>query len=128
MKIDKFDIRGENINLFGDGVIDLDKMKLNINLNISAMKYYDRVIANIPIANYLILGDDGSISTMLKIEGNISNPDISTNIPNELISAPSELGRRIYNLPNRLLQFFKSLNIIDEEDRESVREFFNIFN
>ncbi|HIC10982.1 MAG TPA: hypothetical protein EYO61_06485, partial [Campylobacterales bacterium] len=124
VKIEKFDIRGENINLFGDGVVDLGKMKLDINLNISAMKYYDRVIANIPIANYLILGDDGSISTMLKIEGNISNPNISTNIPNELISAPSEFGRRIYNLPNRLLQFFKSLNIIDEEDRESVREFF----
>ncbi len=123
----EFQIKGENIDFFGKGYIDLKKEALSIQIDISAVKYVDKIIENIPVANYLILGDDGSISTRIVVRGKLDDPKISTEVHKDILFTPLELSKRALNLPAKILEIFKELNINDRENQKHVKEFFNNF-
>lgn len=118
-------VDGESVDLSGYGKIDFAKQKIDLFLDISAIKYIDKVIENIPIANYLILGDDGSIATRIHIKGDLNDPEISTELAKEIISTPFEIGKRAFNIPLKILTILKELNIDDEQNRENVNQFIN---
>jgi len=120
----EFNIKGENIDFVGKGYINLKTQKISIQIDISAVKYVDKALENIPIANYLILGDDGSISTRIFIKGDIDDPKISTELHKEILSTPIKLTERAFNLPAKVLEIFKKLNINDKENQKNVKEFF----
>ncbi len=125
-------VDGESVDISGSGKIDLKNKKIDLYLDISAIKYIDKVIENIPIANYLILGEDGSISTRIHISGDLDNPDISTDLAKEIVSTPFEIGKRAFNIPLKILIILRELNINDNQNRENINEFiknidFNLF-
>jgi hypothetical protein len=120
-------VKGETVDIVAKGYIDLEASKISLQVDISAVKYVDKFIENIPIANYLILGDDGSIATRILVRGDLSNPKISTEIHKDLLYTPLEVTKRAFNLPAKILELFKELNINDNKNQESIREFFQLF-
>ena len=116
-------IKGESIDFSGKGYIDIANNKISMQIDISAIKYIDKFIENIPIANYLILGDDGSITTRIVIRGNLDDPKISSQIHKDIFYTPLELTKRVFNLPTKMLEVLKDLNFNDKQNQDNVRDF-----
>ena len=125
--IKKSKIKGENIDFTINGYFDLKNMKINLKVDISAIKYIDKLLENIPIANYLVLGENGTISTTLVIRGEIDNPKIYTEIHKEILKSPIEMGRRMYKLPQEMLDLIKRIHLFDDQDREVILKIFQTF-
>jgi len=120
-------IKGESVDFSGKGYIDLKNQKINMRIEISAIKYVDKFIGNIPIANYLILGDDESIATRILIRGDLTDPKISSELHKDILYTPVELTKRVFNLPVKILELFKELNLNDKQNQDNVKKFLNQF-
>ena len=118
-------IKGESVDFAGSGFIDLENSTVDIQIDISAIKYIDKFIENIPVANYLILGDDGSIATRIIIKGKLNDPKISSELHKDILYSPFKLTNRVFNLPAKILEVFKSLNLNDKTNQENVKQFLN---
>jgi len=116
-------IKGESVDFSGSGYIDIENSLIDMQIDISAVKYLDKFIDNIPVANYLILGDDGSIATRIVIKGKLDDPKISSEIHKDILYSPFQLTGRVFNLPVKILEVFKSLNLNDKQNQENVQQF-----
>jgi hypothetical protein len=118
----ELEIHGETVDISVKGYIDIDNNKINLKVDIATLKYFDEFVENIPIANYVLLGDDGSMTTRIIVKGALDEPDIYPEIHEEILSTPIELGKRFLNLPVKLLEFFKELNIGQSQNREEMQK------
>ena len=125
--IKKSKIKGENIDFTINGYFDIENMKISLKVDISAIKYVDKLLENIPIANYLVLGENGTIATTLVIRGAVDNPKIHTEIHKEILRSPIEMGKRVYKLPQKMLDFFKKIHLFDNKDKEVISDIFQKF-
>jgi hypothetical protein len=125
--IKKSKIKGENIDFTISGYFDIENMKISLKVDISAIKYVDKLLENIPIANYLVLGENGTIATTLVIRGAVDNPKIHTEIHKEILRSPIEMGKRVYKLPQKMLDFFKKIHLFDSQDKEVISDIFQKF-
>jgi hypothetical protein len=108
VQIPDVQIFGESVNVMSKGNIDLEAKKLDIKLDISAIKYVDKLIGKIPVVNHMFLGEDETLATSLKIDGNLTDPNISIDIDGKsLIDIPVEIGKRILSLPAFILKTVK---------------------
>ncbi len=118
-------ILGESVDISVQGNIDIAKSKLDLKVDIAIVKYLDKFVDNIPIANYVILGEDGSLATRIIISGDMSDPSISTELHEEILSAPIKFGRRFLNLPNKLLSLLKEFNLPQKKSQKEVQDLIN---
>jgi len=102
--IKKLVLNGDSIDIIGDGVIYLDKEFLDIRLEVSTVKNLSKIIKNIPIVGYIVLGD-GRIATRVTIKGNFKNPTIETNLIRDTINAPINILQRTLSLPVKFFEF-----------------------
>ena len=100
-------LKGDSIDITGSGVIYLDKESLDFKLKISTVKNLSKIIKNIPLVGYLILGD-GKISTNVNINGDMYNPNIETNMFEDTIKAPLNIIHRTLTLPIKFFELFDS--------------------
>lgn len=98
----------ENLHTVGNmtdfkvyGLIDLNKKEIDANVILIFLKDYSKIIDYVPVLNYLFLGDEKSISTQLKIVGNLDDPKIETNLTQDAAGAPVNFIKRIFNLPSK---------------------------
>lgn len=120
-------IKGESVDISGKGYIDLEKSKIDMKIEISAIKYVDKFIGNIPIVNYLVLGDDKSIATGIIISGDLAEPDISSELHKDILFTPIEVTKRVFNLPSKVLKVLKDLNLNDKKNQENIQDFLQYF-
>jgi hypothetical protein len=94
-------INSKEMKFLGKGVASLKYNILDLDLNLktdlgsSAYK--------IPVVGYIIFGED-SVSTSLKIEGALDDPQISTTIAKDIIIAPLNILKRIFLVPYHLFK------------------------
>ncbi len=110
--IRKFELKGESIDIEGEGMIDLENENVDVKLRLSTIKNLSKIIKNIPLVGYLILGD-GKITTNLSVTGNIYNPEIQTNMLKDTLKAPVNIIQRAITLPIKFIELFE-----DEEDKK----------
>ena len=72
-------------------------MKLNLNTDLGSS------ISKIPVVGYIFLGND-SISTSLKIDGNLDNPKVKTLIAKDIVVAPLNIIKRTLLFPVHLFK------------------------
>jgi hypothetical protein len=87
-------ILGKGVASTKYNILDLD-LNLKTDLGSSAYK--------IPVVGYIIFGED-SVSTSLKIEGALDDPQISTTIAKDIIIAPLNILKRIFLVPYHLFK------------------------
>jgi len=92
------DIKGENLTFTGNGYIDLKNSKINLNLNINLLI---KLIKDIPIVSYILLGKDGGITIKITIKGDLTNPKIDKNTASNIIEAPFGIIKRTILTPFR---------------------------
>lgn len=116
LTIDKLRTNGTTINTEAEGWIDFENNILKVNLELISLKDYSKILSKIPWAGYIILGENGSISTSLLISGNRNAPKITTNLTSEIIMLPLNMVKRTITWPFNL--FNKIKEIVTEEPEE----------
>lgn len=98
---------GDSTNIFGSGTIDLKRKKINLALRIFLIKDMGTIISKIPIAGYLLLGDDGSLTTTITITGDLNHPKFGVDLAKDLVMAPINIIKRTLNLPTKILNWLQ---------------------
>ncbi|MDH5465035.1 MAG: AsmA-like C-terminal domain-containing protein, partial [Thiovulaceae bacterium] len=96
---------GRSSNIFGEGTVNLANDKLDLTLRIFLLKDMGSIIGSIPIAGYLLLGDDNSLTTTLTVTGTIQKPKVTVNLAKDLIMAPINIIKRTFSLPAKFLHW-----------------------
>lgn len=99
IKIPKMDIDGVHSSFKGKADIDLYNEKIQANIDIIFMKDYAKIISYIPLVNYIILGDEKRFSYSVDVDGNLTNPDVTTHMTTETLMAPVNMIKRVFLLP-----------------------------
>ncbi|GAA9107992.1 AsmA-like C-terminal domain-containing protein [Helicobacter pylori] len=94
--LEKIDLIGKTLDIAGNGIIELDKNKLDLNLEVSTIKALSNVLSKIPIVGYLILGKGGKITTNVNVKGTLDNPKTKVTLATDIIQAPFKILRRIF--------------------------------
>ena len=101
LHITKAHIQGINLTFDAKGEINLEKnsIKMAVNANILV-----KLLKDIPILNYILLGDDGGITIKLLVTGDLKNPTIHKNTATNIIESPINIIKRIITTPAHLLE------------------------
>jgi hypothetical protein len=103
---------GTTVNCEAQGWVNFNDSTLEIDLELHTLKDYSYLISKIPLAGYAILGEDGSLSTSLKVDGPLANPSIETYLAEEIIMTPFNVIKRTFEWP------FKMIDKINEQPTE----------
>lgn len=96
-------LRGDSADILAQGEVNLQSKIINIDMELSYLKDATRLIKNLPLINYILLGKDKKITTAIKITGSIDNPEFKTQIAGDLINIPFNMLKNIIELPKNLL-------------------------
>jgi hypothetical protein len=94
---------GITVNCEAEGWINFNDSMLEIDLELITMKNYSYLVNKIPLAGYAILGEDGALSTSLKIDGSLANPSIKTFLARDITMTPFNIIKRTFEWPFRML-------------------------
>ncbi|GAA7235065.1 hypothetical protein HpCK35_24630 [Helicobacter pylori] len=108
--LEKIDLIGKTLDIAGNGIIELDKNKLDLNLEVSTIKALSNVLNKIPIVGYLVLGKGGKITTNVNVKGTLDKPKTQVTLASDIIQAPFKILRRI----------FTPIDIIVDEVKKSI--------
>ena len=101
-KVSDFFLDSKEIDILGGGVADLDKDKIDVTLNLKTD--LGSSISKIPLVGYILLGEDNTISTTMKITGKLSNPDVKSLLAKDIAVAPINIVKRALLLPYDLIK------------------------
>jgi len=105
--IDELRLKGVNTNANAVGIINLKDETIDILISLETIKDLAKTIGAIPIAGYIILGDDKTIRTRIKVTGSIKNPKITTKVGQDVLEAPFNIIKRTLKLPKKLLEILQ---------------------
>ncbi|MDR0666409.1 MAG: AsmA-like C-terminal domain-containing protein [Campylobacteraceae bacterium] len=97
-------LEGYSSDIKGSGYIDLKTNGVYLDLRVFIIKSLSGIIDKIPLVNYIILGDEGTIEVRLSVRGTLDEPKIETNIINDALMSPFNMIKRVFELPSYLLQ------------------------
>lgn len=109
-------VDSEAIRLSAIGSYDLPKNSVKMTVGAAPFVMIDRVISSIPVAGYVLAGENGSfLTTSFKVEGSLADPDVRI-IPIESL-AKGILGtlERLLTLPIKAAEQLK-------ENKNSTRD------
>jgi hypothetical protein len=91
----------EEVDILGRGVASIKQNSIDLKLNLKTD--LGSSLSQVPIVGYLLF-DENSVSTSLKVTGELSDPEVDSSLPSEIIVAPLNLIKRTLMLPQHLLQ------------------------
>jgi len=104
IKFNKISIIGESSTILGAGEIDIKTDTINLDIVIQTAREIGKVISNIPIIGYILMGDDKSIAVGLNISGKLDNPKVNTHTIKDMVSIPFKMIKRLLQAPKQLLK------------------------
>jgi hypothetical protein len=102
--ITKLFINGKSSDVEGSGVIDLKNETLDIDLKIKTIRELGSLVSNIPLAGYIIFGDDKSLSFGAKVTGSLQDPQVQTQTMSDIVKSPYNLLKRTIESPFKLFE------------------------
>jgi hypothetical protein len=110
-------IRGEGLNLFALGELDLATLQADLTVLIAPLKTIDTMLGNIPLIGRAFGGKDTAIVTIpVGVKGNIKNPKVT-------LLPPEAVGEGIINLVTETLKIpFKILEPILPKDTSGTSQ------
>ena len=100
--VKKLHLISNAITFDGVGIVDLKHKKIDMNIELATLKPVSNIVKNIPIAGYILLGKNGTLSTTLKLSGNLDNPTVTTQMAKDTLTAPLNILKRTLTLPFHL--------------------------
>lgn len=112
--IEKGVVRGEGLNLFTRGNLDLGTLNTDIVVMIAPLKTLDAIVAKVPLVGRVVGGENATVITIpVGIKGDIRDPEVT-------VLPPSAVGEGILSIvKNALMLPFHILSPIlpDKKDR-----------
>ena len=99
----KISTEGNIVDFNGFAKLDFEKSQINSTMNVSFLKAYTNFVKDIPIFNYVFLGDDKKITTKVDIKGDLNEPEYTTNIVEDSAKIPFDMLKRIFKLPKKAI-------------------------
>ena len=106
--ISDFFLDSKEIDILGGGIADLNRDKIDVTLNLKTD--LGSSVSKIPLVGHVLLGDDNTISTTMKIDGNLSNPDVKSLLAKDIVVAPINIVKRALLLPYDLIKSIGDTN------------------
>lgn len=100
---DSIYIKGTSASIAGTGEIDLKKKTINLNLAIQTARELGKLVGNIPLLGYIIMGGDNSMTFGLQITGTLDNPKVNTSAGGDILSLPLKILKRTFESPAHML-------------------------
>jgi hypothetical protein len=102
--IDHAIIKGEGLNLFGSGKIDLDDMDSDMIILVAPLKTIDTIVSKVPLLGKAVGGKDAAIVAFpVKINGQIKDPKVTVLSPDAVSGAMIDLIKNTLMLPFHIL-------------------------
>ncbi|MEA3455529.1 MAG: AsmA-like C-terminal domain-containing protein [Campylobacterota bacterium] len=102
LTFDSILIEGKSATISGDGVVDLDTKKINVDLAIQAAKKVGKLVGSLPVVGYILTGENKSIMTVgLHIGGTLENPTTKTSPVKDALLLPFRMLERAFATPGR---------------------------
>lgn len=95
--VDNFTLNSPEMKILGEGNADLKNQTLNGALTLKTD--LGSVLGKVPVVGYILLGDDGSLSTTLTLSGKLDDPKVETAIAKEIATAPFNILKRTLVYP-----------------------------
>ena len=100
---DSINIRGTSATIVGKGELDLEKKTIKMDLAIQVAREFGKVIGNIPLVGYILMGKDKSITVGLKVSGSLDAPKVETTTVESILSLPFDIIKRALQSPQHML-------------------------
>jgi hypothetical protein len=100
---DSIYIKGTSATIAGTGEIDLTKKTINLNLVIQTARELGKVVGNLPLVGYILMGEDRSMTIGLQITGTLDNPQVNTSAGKELLTLPLQILKRALESPAHII-------------------------
>ena len=110
LAIENININGSSVDITGNGVVDLNTQDLNIRLELSTIKSLSSILNKIPIIGFLLLGEDGKITTDLTIKGTLQSPQTEISLLEDTAKAPINILKRVFSPFQILIDELKKEN------------------
>lgn len=91
----------QEVDIVGRGVASIKTNSIDLKLNLKTD--LGSSLSQVPIVGYLLFDED-SVSTSLEVTGELTDPEVDSLLPSEMIIAPLNLIKRTFMLPQHLLQ------------------------
>ena len=108
--IENININGSSVDITGNGVVDLKTQGLNVRLELSTIKSLSSILNKIPIIGFLLLGEDGKITTDLTITGTLEAPQTEISLLEDTAKAPINILKRVFSPFQILIDELKKEN------------------
>lgn len=101
--IHSLELKGSSADIAGYGQIDLNTSNINLELELKTLKDVSKIIDKIPLLNFIVLGENKSISTAISIKGNLDKPKFQTHLIEDTALSPFNIIKRTFQLPFKIL-------------------------
>jgi len=100
---DSIYIKGTSATIAGTGEIDLNKKTINLNLAIQTARELGKVVGNLPLVGYILMGKDKSMTFGLQITGTLDDPQVKTSAGEEILTLPLQILKRALESPGHII-------------------------
>ncbi|WP_295051421.1 AsmA-like C-terminal domain-containing protein [Sulfuricurvum sp.] len=97
VSVDNFTLNSPEMKITGSGRADLNSNQLEGAMTLKTD--LGSTLGKVPMVGYILLGDDGSLSTTLTLTGKLDDPKISTALAKEIVTAPFNILKRTLAYP-----------------------------
>jgi len=100
---DSIYIKGTSATIVGKGELDLKKKTIKMDLAIQVAREFGKIVGNIPLVGYILMGEDKSITVGLKVSGSLDAPKVETTAAASILSLPLDIIKRTLQTPQHIL-------------------------
>ena len=104
LQINALTINGSNADIYGTGGINTDNKDIKMQLELRLLKTASSVIANIPIINHILLGENKVASTIIEVFGTYDDPKYKSTVAVDILSTPYNIIKNTLSLPANLFK------------------------
>ena len=100
---DSIYIRGTSATIVGKGELDLEKRTIKMDLAIQVAREFGKIVGNIPLVGYILMGEDKSVTVGLKVSGSLDAPKVETTAAASILSLPLDIIKRTLQTPQHII-------------------------
>ena len=95
-------LKGNSATVVGKGTVDLVTKKVDIKLAIMTVRELGKIVGQIPLLGYILMGEDNSMTVGLTVKGTLNNPKVSTSVAKDILTLPLQILKRTITAPAHL--------------------------
>lgn len=96
-------IKGGSATIVGKGEVDIKKRSIKMDLAIQTARELGKLVGNLPLLGYILMGKDKSMTVGLKITGTLDKPKVETSAAKDILTLPLHFLKRTLESPAHII-------------------------